>query len=187
MSCDWNAHMEKRGKFYPSLTGFLQSWLRLQVIFPMGFCTPKMWCASHAFFCLCPPLTVLPHVAAAPGGMCQSMVRTLKTVHQPPLPNQPRNKPRQIRITFGGNQNSLILTYTDWYLCWEHGEWGWVYPQQVSHHHQAVLVWSACWRKGMPLRKTWTGLRGVPMRNPWNSARPSAKSCPWVGNNPRHR
>lgn len=34
-----------------------------------------------------------------------------KTIHQPHLPSQPRRKPMQIRIAFGGNRKSLILTH----------------------------------------------------------------------------
>lgn len=44
--------------------------------FSSGILHSRMWYACHAFFCLCPPLPVLPHVATAPGGMCQCVVRT---------------------------------------------------------------------------------------------------------------
>ncbi|PKU42806.1 hypothetical protein llap_6885 [Limosa lapponica baueri] len=41
----------------------------------------------------------------------------------------------------------------------------------------SCMLRSTCWRKGMPSRGTWTGLRGGPVQTSLNSARPRTKSC----------
>ena len=49
----------------------------------------------------------------------------------------------------------------------------------------SFVVWSTCWREGMPSRGTWTGLRGGPVWTSWSSTRPSARFCTWVTAIPR--